>query len=104
MEDSIFGTTRKKMKENTNKIGATDLSRRTFIKSSFLGAGSMLVGGSLIGAENSFLQGEKVSAAPDRIKAFNIDFNWGEGGRMVLPGRDYGRMPTLKNRCNGLKI
>jgi len=55
-------------------------SRRTFLKSSLLGAGSWVLGASSSTAMNPLIDPPGPTDEKSRIKAFNIDFNWGEGG------------------------
>jgi Hypothetical glycosyl hydrolase 6 len=62
------------MAENTH----TDHSRRNFIKYTALGMGAVIVGISRPLSSFSFGKTAPLTDAP--IKAFSIDFNWGEGG------------------------
>lgn len=55
-------------------------SRRDFIKSSFWGAGAFIMGSSPVLSSDHLNMDEKIPLAKHSIKAFNIDFNWGEGG------------------------
>jgi len=56
-------------------------SRRSFIKSSAIGVGAFITGSSYaLSSVTSDIFNKNGGPPNEQIKAFNIDFNWGEGG------------------------
>lgn len=66
------------MSENQTTAPSNDRSRRDFIKHAAIGMGTFIIGMSR--PLSSFSMGARAPLAATPIKAFNIDFNWGEGG------------------------
>lgn len=68
------------MAENQRGLKNIDYSRRSFLRSSLLGAGSLVLGASGLPERHPAMEVIDRAKKKSPIKAFNIDFNWGEGG------------------------
>jgi len=69
------------LEKKTNAILPNN-SRRDFLKSSIMGVGSFIIcsSNSLASASLKRFDQDGVTTVDEQIRAFNIDFNWGEGG------------------------